>query len=72
MVPYTYDGMIPYSMARRLITETVREESEVLIYQGIRKTEMAGGYTQYNDIIIETLDIHYMELLRNLDNCNTI
>ncbi|KYN10237.1 hypothetical protein ALC57_17635 [Trachymyrmex cornetzi] len=69
------DGMVPYSIARRLITETVVEEDEAVVYfKGHEKRGWLANMHDTDDIIVETLDAHYkdVESLRNLDDCNTI
>ncbi|KYN11734.1 hypothetical protein ALC57_16106 [Trachymyrmex cornetzi] len=65
------DGMVPYSMVRRLIMEAVLEEDDVI---GHEKRGWLADMLDTDDIIVETLDAHYkdVESLRNLDDCNTI
>ncbi|KYN15205.1 hypothetical protein ALC57_12580 [Trachymyrmex cornetzi] len=69
------DGMVPYSMVRRLITEAVLEEDEAVVYvKGHEKRGWLADMLDTDDIIVETLDAHYkdVESLRNLNDCNTI
>ncbi|KYN14719.1 hypothetical protein ALC57_13062 [Trachymyrmex cornetzi] len=69
------DGVVPYSMVRRLITEAVLEENEAVVYvKGHEKRGWLADMLDTDDIIVETLDAHYkdVESLRNLDDCNTI
>ncbi|KYM94037.1 hypothetical protein ALC62_15351 [Cyphomyrmex costatus] len=69
------DGMVPYSMAKRLITEAVTEGDEALIYvKGFEKRQWLANILDCDNAIVETLDMHYedVESLRNIDACNTI
>ncbi|KYN01369.1 hypothetical protein ALC62_07842 [Cyphomyrmex costatus] len=69
------DGMVPYSMAKRLIIEAVTEDDEALIYvKGLEKRQWLANILDCDNAIIETLDAHYedVESLRNIDACNTI
>jgi len=73
-------GMIPYMMARHLITSAVIgvEDDDVLIYvKGYQKREWLKNMLESDardDIIIETLDADYedVESLNNLDVINTM
>lgn len=78
------DGMIPHSMAKRLITTAVfdteeNDDDEALIYiKGYEKREwlknMLDDDDKRNDAVIETLDADYedVETLNNLDAVNTV
>ncbi|KYN05846.1 hypothetical protein ALC62_03221 [Cyphomyrmex costatus] len=69
------DGMVPYSMAKRLITEAVTEDDEALVYvKGLEKRQWLVDILDCDNAIVETLDAHYedVESLRNIDACNTI
>ncbi|KYM97147.1 hypothetical protein ALC62_12175 [Cyphomyrmex costatus] len=64
------DGMVPYSMAKRLITEAVTEDD----IKGLEKRQWLADILDCDNAIVETLDAHYegVESLRSLDACNTI
>ncbi|KYN03975.1 hypothetical protein ALC62_05167 [Cyphomyrmex costatus] len=69
------NGMVPYSMAKRLITEAVTEDDEALVYvKGLEKRQWLVDILDCDNAIVETLDAHYedVESLRNIDSCNTI
>jgi len=74
------DGIIPHSMAKRLITTAVigTEDDNALVYvKGHEKREWLRNLLQddaKDDIIIETLDADYedIESLNNLDVINTM
>ncbi|KYN03588.1 hypothetical protein ALC62_05561 [Cyphomyrmex costatus] len=69
------DGMVPYSMAKRLIIEAVIEDDEALVYvKGLEKRQWLSDIFDCDNVIVETLDAHYedVESLHNIDTCNTI
>jgi len=71
-------GMIPYSMARHLITSAVVgiKDNDALVYvKGYQKREWLKDMLESDardDIIIETLNADYKALLNNLDVINTM
>ena len=61
-------------LAQRLITEAVSEESEAIIYvKGLEKRGWLMDILNNDNVIIETIDVHYNEIksLENLDSTNT-
>ncbi|KYN14582.1 hypothetical protein ALC57_13216 [Trachymyrmex cornetzi] len=57
------DGMVPYSIARRLITEAVLEEDEAVVYvKGHEKRGWLADMLDTDNIIVETLDAHYKDV----------
>ncbi|KYM93683.1 hypothetical protein ALC62_15716 [Cyphomyrmex costatus] len=69
------DGMVPYTMAKRLIIETVTEDDEALVYvKGLEKRQWLSNILDCDNVVVETLDAHYedVESLCSLDACNTI
>ena len=73
------DGIIPYSMAKRLITMAVTEgDDQALVYvKGCEKREWLADMLDndaMDDVIIETLDADYddIESLNKLDTNNTV
>ncbi|KYN19394.1 hypothetical protein ALC57_08276 [Trachymyrmex cornetzi] len=69
------DGMVPYNMVWRLITEAVLEEDEAVVYvKGHGKRRWLADILDTDNIIVAILDAHYedIESLRNLDDFNTI
>ncbi|KYQ48640.1 hypothetical protein ALC60_12308 [Trachymyrmex zeteki] len=68
------DGVVPYRMAQRLISEAVLGESEAIVYvKGSEKREWLSDILNNDDVLIETIDIHYedIESLKTLDATNT-
>ncbi|KYQ55979.1 hypothetical protein ALC60_05093 [Trachymyrmex zeteki] len=68
------DGVVPYRMAQRLISEAVLGESEAIVYvKGSEKREWLSDILNNDDVVIETIDTHYedIEPLKNLDATNT-
>ncbi|KYN35077.1 hypothetical protein ALC56_10597 [Trachymyrmex septentrionalis] len=68
------DGMVPYRMAQRLISEAVSGESETIVYvKGLEKREWLLDILNNDDVIVKTIDMHYDEIdsLENLDATNT-
>ncbi|EGI66655.1 hypothetical protein G5I_04771 [Acromyrmex echinatior] len=68
------DGVVPYRTAQRLITEAVSGESEAVIYvKGLEKRGWLMDILNNDNVIIETIDVHYNEIksLENLDSTNT-
>lgn len=68
------DGMIPYNMAKRLITMAVVDAEESIVYvKGLEKRQWLKDMLD-NDAIVETMDADYedLESLNNLDVFNTI
>ncbi|KYQ47080.1 hypothetical protein ALC60_13907 [Trachymyrmex zeteki] len=68
------DGVVPYRMAQRLISEAVLGESEAIVYvKGSEKREWLSDILNNDDVVVETIDIHYedIEPLKNLDTTNT-
>ncbi|KYN17405.1 hypothetical protein ALC57_10306, partial [Trachymyrmex cornetzi] len=69
-----YDGMVPYRIAQRLISETVGRESGAIVYvKGFEKREWLLDILNNDDIIVETIDVHYGEIesLKTLNDTNT-
>ncbi|KYQ48097.1 hypothetical protein ALC60_12866, partial [Trachymyrmex zeteki] len=68
------DGVVPYRMPQRLISEAVLGESEDIVYvKGSEKREWLSDILNNDDVVIETIDIHYedIESLKTLDTTNT-
>ena len=71
------DGMVPYRMVQRLITEAVNGQSDdydALIYvKGLEKRGWLMDIIKNDNIIVETIDNHFndIESLENLDSNNT-
>ncbi|KYN15785.1 hypothetical protein ALC57_11991 [Trachymyrmex cornetzi] len=74
------DGMIPYTMVKRLITMAVigveeNDDNKTLIYvKGHEKREWQADVLDSDNLTIETLDADYKDIdsLHNLDITNTI
>jgi hypothetical protein len=72
------DGMVPYSVAKHLITTAVTEDDKdgaTLVYvKGLEKRDWLLDMLECDNAIVETLDEHYedVESLNNLDARNTI
>ncbi|KYN10293.1 hypothetical protein ALC57_17579, partial [Trachymyrmex cornetzi] len=68
------DGMVPYRMAQRLISEAVGRESGPIVYvKGLEKKGWLLDILNNDDIIVETIDVHYDEIesLKTLNATNT-
>ncbi|KYN30169.1 hypothetical protein ALC57_00372 [Trachymyrmex cornetzi] len=68
------DGMVPYRMAQRLISEAVGRESGAVVYvKGFEKRGWLLDILNNDNIIVETIDVHYgeVESLKTLDATNT-
>ncbi|KYN12355.1 hypothetical protein ALC57_15468 [Trachymyrmex cornetzi] len=68
------DGMIPYRTAQRLISEAVGRESGAIVYvKGFEKRGWILDILNNDDVIVETIDVHYGEIesLKTLDATNT-
>ncbi|KYM98822.1 hypothetical protein ALC62_10452, partial [Cyphomyrmex costatus] len=74
------DGMIPYSMTKRLITMAVigaewNGDNKAIVYvKGREKRQWLADILDSDDLTIETLDVDYedIESLNNLDVTNTM
>ncbi|KYN17867.1 hypothetical protein ALC57_09860 [Trachymyrmex cornetzi] len=68
------DGMVPYRTAQRLISEAVGRESGTTVYvKGFEKRGWLLNILNNDDVIVETIDVHYGEIesLKTLDATNT-
>ncbi|KYQ50566.1 hypothetical protein ALC60_10343 [Trachymyrmex zeteki] len=68
------DGMVPYRMAQSLISEAVLGENETIVYvEGSEKREWLSDILNNDDVVTETIDIHYEDIdpLENLNATNT-
>ncbi|KYN03310.1 hypothetical protein ALC62_05848 [Cyphomyrmex costatus] len=59
------DGMVPYSMAKRLIIEAVTEDDEALIYvKGLEKRQWLADILDCDNAIVDFVDAHVVPVVR--------
>ncbi|KYN21090.1 hypothetical protein ALC57_06545 [Trachymyrmex cornetzi] len=68
------DGIVPYRMARQLISEAViGDTSSIIFLKGLEKREWLNDNINNDNVVIESIDTQYENIksLENLDSNNT-